>query len=306
MRVWVFVPPLPRISGGLRVLLQLAEQLQGLDALAAVLVWETPPLAMDLPWSPVRRADLAQGDVLLLPEGWPNALAFGLRAGCRVVVYCQNWAYLFHGLAPGVRWRDLPVSFLAVSHPVAWYAEQVLGVGPSIVRPVVDRSLFVPSCLPEEGRLRVAFMPRKNKALAETAQRILAERALSVPLEWVPIHGLPPAGVAEVLASCAIFAATGFPEGCPLPPPGGHGLRLPACGLHGLWCLGLCLPVGLRWIYAVWLPAPASAVGRQWAVGTRWRPLGVGKGHRACGSLVGRSCGTPCGLRSWPGDGGGL
>lgn len=241
-RVWVFVPPRPVVSGGMRVLVQVARQLRAQGALAGVLCWEEPLAeASDLPWQAARSAPLAAGDVLVVPEGWPGALTLGVRAGCRLVVYCQNWAYLFHGLAEGVRWQDLPVEFLAVSQPVAWYIEQVTGKAPAVVRPAIDRSRFhPPAAFPVPHPLRVAFMPRKNKAMAEGVRRIVAERNPHLAWQWIPIHGLDPAGVAEVLRSCPIFLATGFPEGCPLPP-----LEALACG---------CLVVGTTgfggWDYA--------------------------------------------------------
>jgi glycosyltransferase involved in cell wall biosynthesis len=49
-------------------------------------------------------------------------------------------------------------------------------------------------------------------------------------MEWVEIHGLSSNQVAERLRGAHVFLATGFPEGCPLPP-----LEAMACG---------CLPVG--------------------------------------------------------------
>lgn len=235
MRVWVFVPPRPVVSGGMRVLLQVARQLRVCGALGGVLCWEEPLAeAMDLPWFAARKAPLAAGDVLLVPEGWPGALTLGIRAGCRLVVYCQNWAYLFHGLAEGVRWQDLPVEFLAVSQPVAWYIEQVVGSSPAVVRPAIDAAVFYPTVLPQTTRtVRVAFMPRKNKAMAEGVRRIVEERSPHVPWEWVSIHGLDPMGVAEAMRSCALFLATGFPEGCPLPP-----LEAMACGCLVVGCTG--------------------------------------------------------------------
>ena len=39
-RIWIFYPPLSKMSGGMIVLLQLASQLQSLGRLGGVLVWE--------------------------------------------------------------------------------------------------------------------------------------------------------------------------------------------------------------------------------------------------------------------------
>lgn len=228
MNIWVFYPPLKSMSGGCMVLLQIARQLLAMGRLGGVLYWDAPPEGpecADLPWVRAGQASMRSEDVYIAPEGWPNALAFGFKAGCRCVVYCQNWAYLFHGLEPGVRWRDLPVDFLAVSAPVAWHLEQVLGKRPPIVRPAINTVIFYPPASKSAGQPRIAFMPRKNKALAEQIRRTFEERNPKTAVEWVPIHGLDRPGVAGLLRSCHVFLVTGFPEGCPLPP-----LEAMACG----------------------------------------------------------------------------
>ncbi len=228
MKTWIFYPPLKAMSGGCMVLLQIARQLQDLGSLGGILYWDSPPAGAEcqgLPWIRAGEAAMKAGDAYVVPEGWPNALVLGLKRGCRTFVYCQNWSYLFHGLEQGVHWRDLPVEFLAVSDPVAWHMEQALGKRPQIIRPALDVELFHPSASKPGGALRIGFMPRKNKALAEQIRRIFEERNPHVKAEWVPIHGLDRPGVAEVLRSCHVFLVTGFPEGCPLPP-----LEAMACG----------------------------------------------------------------------------
>jgi hypothetical protein len=228
MKAWIFYPPLKVMSGGCMVLLQIARQLLAMGRLGGVLYWENPAEGLEaegLPWMRAGKAPMRRGDVYLVPEGWPNALVFGFRAGCRTVVYCQNWSYLFHGLEEGVHWRDLPVDFLAVSDPVAWHMEQVLGKRPGIIRPAIDTELFFAPESKPDGPRRIAFMPRKNKALADQIRRIFEERNPGAAVEWVPVHGLNRQDVANVLRSCHVFLATGFPEGCPLPP-----LEAMACG----------------------------------------------------------------------------
>lgn len=228
MKTWIFYPPLKTMTGGCMVLLQIARQLQDLGWLGGVLYWESPPAepgCQDLPWVRAGEAVMAAGDTFLVPEGWPNALVLGLKRGCRTLVYCQNWSYLFHGLEQGVRWRDLPVDFLAVSDPVAWHMEQVLGKRPGIIRPFIDTGIFRAPPGKPDGPTRIGFMPRKNKALAEQIRRIFEERNPKTQVQWVPIHGLDRFGVAETLRSCHVFLATGFPEGFALPP-----LEAMACG----------------------------------------------------------------------------
>jgi hypothetical protein len=175
---------------------------------------------------------LKPDDLWVVPEGWVNALTPGLNAGARCLVYVQNWAYLLSALPEGVSWRKLPVEFLAVSDPVAQFVAATTGQTPPVLRPGIDTDLFkAPAKKPETGP-RIAWMPRKNKALGRQIQETFQnlDEGLAARCEWIEIAGMPAQGVAEALASAHIFLATGFPEGCPLPP-----LEAMACG---------CLPVG--------------------------------------------------------------
>lgn len=253
-----------KTSGGLAVLLQVAEHLERSGLPVRVVRREggrpTLPERFLVPVVEWGELQLSRDDVWLVPEGWANALIPGLRAGAKCVVYVQNWAYLFSSLPQGVSWLDLRVSFLAVSRPVAWFIKQALGRSSLVVRPGIDRSLFCPQELKPDGPLRVAFMPRKNKALAELIRDLFAARnpELSTPDHtiWTDIQGRPHAEVPKLLARNHIFLATGFPEGCPLPP-----LEAMACG---------CLPVGFTG-FGGWEYMTPIAVGKEGG-GEPWRP----------------------------------
>lgn len=240
MRTVVFIPALPRMSGGIAVLYQLAERLRELNLPVALTSTHAaaPGLAQKqqtgftvLPWDELR---LSEDDCYLAPEGWPNALAPALKAKARALIYVQNWAYLLSALPKDVIWQQLPVSFLAVSQPVAWFVDEMLGLPlAGILRPAVETELFRPGLKPER-HVRIAWMPRKNKAMAEQIRQImqafLRRTPHPVPVEWVELHRMPREEVAATLATCHIFLCTGFPEGLGLPP-----LEAMACG---------CLPVG--------------------------------------------------------------
>ncbi len=257
MRTFLFVPPLPRMTGGIAVLYRMAAHLHAAGYPVFLVPREggAPGLDPDNPPAPVMGWDEAVAavtprDVWLTPEGWVNALAPGLRAGARCVVYVQNWAYLLSSLPPGVAWPQLDVSFLAVSDPVAWYTREVTGRDAPVLRPGIDLELFRPTWMkgpdgpdggdggdggdteapipdgPAPGPVRIAWMPRKNRALAQQVRELLTARlALAasrgerpVEVEWREIHGRSHAEVAELLRTSQVFLATGFPEGCPLPP----------------------------------------------------------------------------------------
>lgn len=225
-RTFFFIPPVRRTAGGVAVLVRMAQYLRdaGYDARLALrdrTGWR--PDAAGLPEDDFAEVELTPRDVWVVPEGWVNALAPGLKAGARCLSYVQNWAYLFSGLPEGVDWRSLPVTLFAVSRPVSWFIGQSLGVDAPILRPGIDTTVFTtPAQKPE--RLAVAFMPRKNKALAEEIRAVIAARG-NFEVDWVEISGLDQTGVAGALSRSHAFLATGFPEGCPLPP-----LEAMSCG----------------------------------------------------------------------------
>ncbi|WP_027176761.1 glycosyltransferase family 4 protein [Desulfovibrio aminophilus] len=228
MRTLLFLPPVKRPTGGVAVIRRLAEVLHR-SGREAFLVprdrsgWtpeESEDCAPPLWWEDLR---LTPDDLWLVPEGWVNALAPGLEARARCLVYCQNWAYLFSSLPPGTWWPQLPVEFLAVSDPVAWFMETSLGRRPPVLRPGIDLERFRPG--DRSGPLTVAFMPRKNRALAQQIRALFETRNGGSRVRWLEIDGLSAQGVAEALGRAHIFLVTGFPEGCPLPP-----LEALACG----------------------------------------------------------------------------
>lgn len=229
MRSVLFIPPLARMSGGLANLYQLARDLRGLghdvalvcpgDKAAGFSDVKEEGFAV-LPWEGLR---LFASDLWLVPESWPNALGAGLNQGAAAVVYAQSWNFLLTTLPPGVRWKQLPVRFIAVSRPVAWFMEQVLELKvEGFLPPTLHPAFSAVADARPANAVRVAWMPRKNKALAEQIRQVaeadLARQADAPPVSWTAVHNLAPRDVAEVFASCHIYLGTAFPEGFGLPP----------------------------------------------------------------------------------------
>jgi len=245
MRTFFFLPPVRQAAGGVTVLRRMAALLTAAGREAFLVPreikdqgpgWTPSESFIEAPVVPWDQLALTPGDLWVVPEGWVNALTPGLNAGARCLVYVQNWAYLLSALPEGVSWRKLKVDFAAVSDPVAQFVAATTDVAAPILRPGIDTSLF---CAPEHkpdvsgnNKVRIAYMPRKNKALAKQIRETFSalDEELAARCEWVEISGLTAQGVAEALGSAHIFLATGFPEGCPLPP-----LEAMACG---------CLAVG--------------------------------------------------------------
>ena len=231
MRTVLFIPPLPKMSGGLATLYRLAVCLheQGREVCLSSLKDEVPGmgqvLGMGIPFLPWQGLRLGPDDLWLVPESHPNAIATGTSAGARTVVYAQSWNYTLTTLPPGVHWQQIPVAFLAVSHPVAWYLEKVLGVQVLGVLPPAIAPCFFEQTGPNRPNpaqcIRVAFMPRKNAALARQMQDVALAALGPRPgfaIEWLPLQNMTPEQVAAGLASSHIFLASSFPEGFGLPP----------------------------------------------------------------------------------------
>ncbi len=223
MKTYIFIPPVRKPTGGITVFCQIASILKRNGHDVKLVMRDSgswmPRIADGYPdpvhWDEVR---LGPEDMWLVPEGWVNSLAPGLNAGARCVVYCQNWAYLFSSLPEGVSWRNLPVSFLAVSHPVEWFMQQTVGRQSPVLRPGIDTDLFNAPDKKPSGKIRIAYMPRKNKALVSQIKSIFEARNPGADVRWVEISGMDAQGVADSLRSSHIFLVSGFPEGCPLPP----------------------------------------------------------------------------------------
>ncbi|MBI9081226.1 MAG: glycosyltransferase family 1 protein [Pseudodesulfovibrio sp.] len=235
MKTYIFLPPVNKPTGGITVLRQMADILHQSGREAFLVArdkgsWRPEGLADSAPVVEWDQMHLTPKDLWLVPEGWINALTPGLEAGAQCVSYVQNWAYLFSSLPEGVNWNQLPVKFLAVSDPVAYFIKKATGKDAPILRPGIDREIFFPPDTRKSGPITVAYMPRKNKAVAAQIKSIFGHRNGTDAVRWRAIEGLDAYGVAAALHSSHIFLMTGFPEGCPLPP-----LEAMACG---------CLPVG--------------------------------------------------------------
>ncbi len=264
MRTFFFFPPLPKISGGMAVILQLARGLSEHGHHVELVVREPlkdSDVACNLPVVHWDDLSLTAEDVWVVPEGWPHALSPGLAAKALCVVYVQNWAFLHGHLPQNVTWQQLEVHFLAVSQPVAWFVEQTIGHVPPIVRPSLDQNIFFAppnrKTISEQETVRIAWMPRKNKALALQVRTLFEARNPKAQVEWLSIHGKEPHEVADILRTAEVFLATGFPEGFGLPP-----LEAMACGCLVVGFSGLgawdyfkqALPATLGYGMVPWAP----------------------------------------------------
>lgn len=231
----IYLPPLAQKSGGLAVLMQIGNILHSAGFPVRFVTqekaeWLAESAGITLVVEKnLSQVPLAEGEIWLIPEGWPSALMHGLQnPQAKTVLYVQNWAYLLTEQTESLPFSALPVQFLAVSDPVASFIMYLTGKTAPVLRPGINTSLFCPIERHAGKNPVIAYMPRKNKVLARQIRSIVnARRAFlhkSTPI-WKEIQGLPSEGVAKILQTSDVFLATGFPEGCPLPP-----LEAMACG----------------------------------------------------------------------------
>ncbi|MDR1686557.1 MAG: glycosyltransferase [Desulfovibrio sp.] len=239
MRTVFYIPPLRKTSGGLANIYETARDVRALGGEVALSGPDRSVPGLEdtcgegLPFLPPG-SRLSSEDLWCAPESWPSGLHAGTASGARVLVYVQSWIFTLKSLPGGVPWSRLPFSFIAVSRPVAEFLQRVHGIAcRDMLPPAVDDVFFREPERPG-GRVRIAWMPRKNKAMGESilhiAGHILARAAPAPRVEQVEVHGLRREAVAEVLSTCRIFLSSGFPEGFGLPP-----LEAMASG---------CVPVG--------------------------------------------------------------
>ncbi len=223
MTTYIAYPPLAKATGGTYVFVQIAEILYkaGYDVKIAFRE-KKHHIESLVPFVFIDDLKLSPKDVWLVPEAWPQLLLPGLQAKARTIIYVQNWAFLHMGIDERqdlIDYASLPIEFVTVSQPVELYTKLTTGKDSHILRPGINlENFYPPKNSRKNDKIRIAYMPRKNKALARNIQNIVKSRFRNEPIEFVEIHNCTLHEVAELLRSCQIFLATGFPEGCPLPP----------------------------------------------------------------------------------------
>ncbi len=241
-KIAIYLPPLASVSGGFAVLMQLGNALHaaGQDVCFAARAADMPykntakyiETYTKLPFFSQEELRINSSYMWIVPEGWPQALLHGLQCDAHCVVYVQAWSYALNILPGNTRWDQLPVEFIYVSAPVRACLQHVTGKVGAIVRPALScttdgEPLFYSEPLadmtaPVRRIIRIAWMPRKNKVFTDLVQNAIAQRFAReyphIAIQWVEIHRMSVERVAQTLRTCHIFFASGFPEGCPLPP----------------------------------------------------------------------------------------
>jgi glycosyltransferase involved in cell wall biosynthesis len=162
-------------------------------------------------------------DHLVIPEGMPDIMRKYAGTAVRRTVFAQNWAYVFDALGPGESWQQWGIfDAMTVSAYMKKLVKDTMGIDATVIHPGIP----LPAVDSAGRKLQIAYMPRKNPHDASRIQKIFcALNPENVAIPFVPLTGLRHEAVYARLLETPFFVATGYPEGCPLPP-----LEAMACG----------------------------------------------------------------------------
>jgi len=173
------------------------------------------------------------GDHLVIPEGMPGMMREYAGSAVRRTVFSQSWSYIFDALGVGESWQQWGIRHvLCVSRYIRDFVKETMGLECVIMHPGIP--------LPDASRLRakkrqIAFMPRKNSHEVARIRGIFASlEPENVSVPFVPVDGVRHDAVYSCLQESAIFFASGYPEGCPLPPLEAMACGCLVCGFDGM------------------------------------------------------------------------
>jgi glycosyltransferase involved in cell wall biosynthesis len=230
-RILVMCPDWDQPSGGVRKLYRHVDVLNA-HGFNAFIEHQKPDFRCTWFENNTRIADPRQtwpprtSDLLLCPEqvSWQMALK---TPGVPKVIFNQNAYQTFMGktdefkVVPYTQ-RDF-LATIVVSEDSRRYLEYVFPGHPiHRIHNAINPELF--SYEPRK-KLRIAFMPRKNKPDVTQLLLLLNCRGALEGIELLPIQGMNEAQVARALTESMIFLSLSTHEGSPMPP-----LEAMACG----------------------------------------------------------------------------
>ena len=221
-----FCPDLLVASAGMRRLYKHVAILNRHGEPAAILHQNACFRAFDMPKVPVKylsqSAVLTTGDVVVVPEGWPNLLADLSGYPLKLVVIALNWKYIYRSLEKmrddhqSCGWRDFGVRRAIVASP--WIGEMVswaMRIPVHLVTTGIDPALF--RQVPAEQKVRqVVCIARKATDWVEL-QRLLYSRnpACFESIIWKALDGLSEANYAREVGRSQLFLNLSHAEGFP-------------------------------------------------------------------------------------------
>ncbi|MCM8529799.1 MAG: hypothetical protein NE330_01445 [Lentisphaeraceae bacterium] len=159
--------------------------------------------------------DLAEGDVVVIPEMAPSVMKQLVFAPVRKMVFALSWIYVFDGLPPNEDYNDYGIERLIVSCP---FIGDMVGWSMSLPAHVVENSINPEIYYPEydlvDKKKKVVFIERKGKLISSLLRVLKAKNKRFVSdIEWFALDGLEEDEYAAHIREAAIFVNVSLAEG---------------------------------------------------------------------------------------------
>lgn len=213
--------PAGRIAGGHKMILRHVETLRelGFDAVLWLnqaqqgFAWieHSCPVEVGAPFRP--------GDVLVLPEDAPNAIAHVAGTGHRAVIFCQshlNMAALSYPALDAFPVERRPPLMAVGRRVAAALRRDFPGADVELIPAFADERVFRPG---PERRPAIVHIPRKRPGEAAVIRTLLQRRhPRHAHLPWTALENASEREVAEAMGVSTLFLALGRQEALGLTP----------------------------------------------------------------------------------------
>jgi glycosyltransferase involved in cell wall biosynthesis len=261
----LFCLPTTALSGGVKVVFEIANRLADAGETAHIFSFAGPPRwrtlrAPILPARDLERADVSSYDFVLVSNAFLLPSVLLLAGGARVIFLCQDYETFHH--AVGATYQDfmaesetiaklyaLPVPIIATSRAVQGLIKERLGKDSIHVPVGIDKAIFrphPPHALAAPARVLMVgnyLMPYKGmKDGLDALRRLSSHMPVQLVLVTqeqrgrrcfdhlpfpVELHYCPADGqIPDIMATCDVYCCTSWYEGLGLPA-----LEAFACGL---------------------------------------------------------------------------
>ncbi len=211
-----FCPDMNVPSSGIRILYKHVAILARNGFPAAILHTQPGFKVNDMPEAPLLHLGSSfspsTGDVIVIPEGFPDVM-YKLR-GCpaRIFVFAQNWAYIYNVLPDQFDWRFLNVErVMAICPYIANAVSWSMGLPVHMLEFSIDPKLY---CMPETKKPSIVCIKRKAQNYQEL-WRVMKSRNPDYvsKLSWTPLAGLGQAEYAAAVRDASVFLNLSSAEG---------------------------------------------------------------------------------------------
>jgi len=246
--IFYFCPDATVKSAGLRTIYRHVSHLVR-NGLPAVVLHQKPGFHMpDAIPVPVRylseRGIMARGDIVAIPEGFPDVMAKLKNVPVRKVAFTQNWSYAFRPLTDRIDWRHFGIERI-LAHTehagkfLAWAMQLPVHVYEWGVR---DDLFYVRQ---EEKERQIAYIKRKQGRM-EVFKRVLHSRCSRYITDicWLAMDALSEEAYAREVRRSQVFVTLATNEGLPCSSLEAMRSGTIVAGYNGVGGQGIFIPSG--------------------------------------------------------------